>query len=148
MLEVEPLKPSQYRQVAEWEFGPQPENTDWARYGCDMDKPDWAHFAVYDGVDFVGCISLEKISYNMAAFHVVTARKRVHRQALADVCIGIAGFLFRQGYTAVVANNPINKRAGALLALRCGMREIGHSLTTRYFIITESRYAKNGWYDR
>lgn len=143
MLTLEPLHPSQYRQVAEWETQkPLGDDVDWPRYAAEMSAPQWAHFAVCDGANFVGCISLEKISYNMAAYHVVTGRHRVHPQALADACIGVADYLFRQGYTAVVANNPIDKRAGARLAIRCGMREWGRSLTTRYFIITKSRFER------
>lgn len=142
MLELEPLLPSQYKQVAEWEYGPQPESTDWARYEAEMNQQKWTHFGVYDGADFVGCISLEKIDPKMAAFHVVTARKKVHPQDLAHACVSMAGSLFKQGFTAVVAHNPIDKRAGARLAIRCGMREWGRTPTTRYFILTNQRFQR------
>lgn len=144
-LSLEPLRPDQYRQVAEWDYGPQSENTDWERYAADMSKPDWFHYGIYNGPDFVGAVSLEKISYNMAAYHVTTARRKIHPQRLATVLINLAGYLFSHGFTAVVARNPVEKRAGARLAIRCGMREWGRTPTTRYFVITRSRYIKNGW---
>jgi hypothetical protein len=142
MLTLEPLRQDQYRQVAEWEFGPQPEGTDWGRYESEMNQPQWAHYSVYDGDILVGCVSLEQTSPRVAAYHVVTARKRVHPQALADACIRLAGALFNQGYIAVVAHNPIDKRAGARLAIRCGMREIGRGQGTRYFVITKQRFER------
>jgi hypothetical protein len=141
-LTLEPLNSSQYRQVAEWEFGEQGENVDWSRYAAEMNAPQWMHFGVYSGADFVGCISLEKISYNMAAYHVVTARKRVHPQALAGALLTSAGYLFKEGFTAVVADIPIDKRAAARLAIRCHMKEWGHTPTMRYFILTRQRFQR------
>lgn len=144
MLTLEPLRADQYRQVAEWEHGPQPDGTDWQRYEVEMNAPQWAHFGLYAGADFVGCVSFEKIGRNMAAYHVVTARKRVHPQALAKALLTSAGYLFKQKFTALVADIPIGKRAAARLALRCGMREWGHTPARRFFILTQSRYFKYG----
>ncbi len=143
MLELKPLRQDQYKQVAEWEFK-QLDGVDWDRYAADMNAPQWAHLAVYDGDSFVACISIETISRNMAAYHVVSGRHKVHPRALADACIRVARSLFLQGCVAVVAHNPVDKRAGARLAIRCGMREWGRTPTTRFFMITRTRFIKNG----
>src|SRR5688572_5396431 len=103
MLELEVLQPSQYRQVAEWEFGEQ-EGVDWGKYEVEMGAPQWTHYGIYSNSSFVGAVSLEKISYNMAAYHVVAARKSVHPQALAAVLCNLADYLFQQGFVAVVAH--------------------------------------------
>lgn len=149
MLDLQPLQPDQYKQVAEWEEGrPLGEDVDWERYEREMNAPQWAHFGLYDGGEFVGCVSLEQTSPRIAAYHVVTARKKVHPQDLADACIRLAGILFKGGFIAVVAHNPVDKRAGARLAIRCGMREIGRTQSTRYFVITKQRYIRHGFFDR
>lgn len=144
MLTLEPLRKDQYRQVAEWEYGPQPEDTDWQRYEAEMNAPQWAHFGIYDGSSFVGCVSFEKLCRNMAAYHVVTARRRIHPQELADALLTSAGYLFKEGFTAVVARIPADKRAAARLAIRCGLREWGHAPAMRYFTLTKSRYLNYG----
>jgi len=142
MLELEQLRPDQYQQVAEWEFQARGEGWDWERYEAEMDHPKWTHFGIYAGGEFVGCVSLETISRNTAAYHVVTARRKVKPNELADTMCDIAAYLFNHGFTAVVAHNPIDKRAGARLAIRCGMVEIGRSETTRFFIMTKVRFQK------
>src|SRR5262245_19903301 len=131
VLTLEPLRREQYRQVAEWEEGkPLGDGVDWERYAKEMRHPGWAHFGIYDGLSFVGCVSLEKTGRTIAEFHVVTARRMVHPQALADVLIRTAGYLFKEeGCLAVTTHSPANKRAAARLAIRCGMREIGHTPT-------------------
>jgi hypothetical protein len=139
MITVQPLESHQYRQVAEWEFDIQ-EDRDWERYIAEMDEPQWQHFGLYLGPEFVGALSFERIDRQMLAYHVVTARHKVHPQALAQVLLKSAGFLFDQGYTALTARIPRDKRAAAKLAIRCGMREWGHTPTTRFFILTPSRF--------
>lgn len=146
MLSLRPLDPTQYRQVAEWEYGPQPENMDWARYAAEMDAPQWEHLALYSGPVFVGCVSLE-YDRQTTAFHVVTDRRKVHPAALADILLQIAALLFKRGFTAMVARIPKEIRAGARLARRCGMREYGHTPTMRHFILTESRYRRHGRFE-
>jgi hypothetical protein len=143
MLTLEPLQPSQYRQVAEWEYGPLPENVDWTRYEAEMSAPQWAHFGIYSGADFVGCVSFERISRNMAEYHVVTARRKVHPQDLADALLISAGYLFRHGFVALTASIPVEKRAAARLAIRCGMREWGHTPKMRFFILTKDRFNRS-----
>lgn len=139
-LHLKPLEASQYRQVAEWEFGPQPEDTDWDRYAAEMNAPKWAHFGLYEGSSFIGCLSLERISYNMAAYHVVTARRKIHPNSLAQVLLNTAGDLFDKGFTALTARIPHANHAASRLAIRCGMREWGHTPEIRYFMLTKSRY--------
>lgn len=141
---LEPLRADQYRQVAEWEFGPQPPDTDWQRYADEMNAPKWAHFGLYDGAEFVGCISLEKIDRQMAAYHVVTERHRIHPDALARVLLKTAAELFERGFTALVARIPIEKRAAAMLAQRCGMHEWGSTPKVRFFMLTKSRFESYG----
>jgi hypothetical protein len=142
MLTLETLRLDQYRQVAEWEFGPQGENADWERYEREMSQPQWWHYGIYDDSSFVGAVSLENISYNMVAYHVVTARRKVNPHALADALLKLAGLLFKADYTAVTANIPIEKRAAARLAIRCGMKEWGRTPTTRYFILTKEKFQR------
>lgn len=136
------LDPLDYPQVAEWEFGPQV-GVDWARYTFEMSLPKWRHYGLYLSHQLVGCVSLEKRG-TTAIYHVVTARHKLHPNFLAQTLLNIAGHLFENGFAAVSAHIPIEKRAGARLALRCGMREIGHDQKLRYFILTKSRYLKNG----
>src|SRR5262245_46688880 len=142
MITLEPLREDQYRQVAEWEFGPQGADTDWARYRAEMNAPKWAHFGLYAGAELVGCVSLEKIDRQMIAYHVVTARRRITPTALAQVLLKMAGDQFALGYLALVARIPVEKRAAARLAIRCGMREWGHTPEIRYFMLTRGRYGQ------
>lgn len=139
MLELRPLRPDQYRQVAEWDWGPQ-ENVDWERYESEMNAPQWAHFALYDGAEFVGCISLERDRATVA-YHVATARNKVNPFVLAQVLLKMG---FDGEATAAVARIPVKNRAAARLAIRCGMKEWGHTPTMRYFILTKQRYLRNG----
>lgn len=110
-----------------------------------MNEPKWLHFGLYLGSEFVGRLSLEKIGRNMAEYHVITARRKVHSRALAEILRIAAAYLFANGFTAVVAHVPTTKRAAAILALRCGMREWGHTPQMRYFICTKQRFMSNGW---
>lgn len=139
-LELEPLRQDQYRQVAEWEFGPQPPDTDWQRYADEMNAPKWAHFGLYDAAEFVGCLSLEKVGAKTVAYHVVTARRKIHPDALAQVLLKTAGDLFAMGYAEMIAQIPIEKRAAAMLAQRCGMHENGSTPKVRSFSLTKTRY--------
>lgn len=139
-LSLKPLRQDQYKQVAEWEWGPQPEGTDWARYQAEMNAPKWAHLGLYDGAEFIGCVSLEKIDRQMVAYHVVTARRKVHSRKLAGLLLNTADSLFKQGCTALVARIPSEKRAAAVLALRCHMVEYGHTPEVRYFMLTKVRH--------
>jgi hypothetical protein len=146
-LELQPLQLGQYRQVAEWEFGPQ-ENADWERYVAEMNAPKWMHFGIYDGASFVGAVSFEKTSRNMAAYHVVTARRKVNPYALADALLTSAGYLFSRGFTAVTAEIPTDKRAAARLAIRCHMKEWGSTQAEwvrdpmRLFILTRQSFER------
>jgi hypothetical protein len=137
MLQLEPLRVSQYRQVAEWEYGEQPESTDWNKYVAEMSQPQWAHFGVYDGDEFVGAVSFEKIGRNMAAYHVVTERRKVNPYALASLLLDTADYLFQQGFIALTARIPVEKRAAARLAIRCGMKEWGKTPSMRFFMLTK-----------
>lgn len=142
-LRLVPLHSHQYRTIAEWEFGPQ-ENVDWPRYEAEMNAPQWGHYGLYkDGV-FVGCVSLEWIDSQTVAYHVVTDRHRVHPRALAQVLLNVAGYLFALGNTALVVRIPREKRAAAILAIRCGMKEDAGTDKERHFTLTKSRYLKNG----
>lgn len=142
MLTLEPLRADQYRQVAEWEHGPQPD-ADWDAYAEEMNQPQWTRFGLYIQGELAGCLSLEKLCATMTAFHVVTVRRKIHPGDLARTLLDVAGNLFEQGCLACVAHAPIKKREVARLALRCGMWEFGRSETTRYFILTNKRYLKN-----
>ena len=145
-LRLEPLRADQYRQVAVWDWGSLGDDVDWERYAVEMNAPQWAHFGLYDGGDFVGCVSFEKIDPQMIAYHVVTARRRVNPYDLAQTLRQSAGEFFALGYVAMVARIPAAKRAAARLAIRCGMREWGHTQAEwiadplRYFILTKQRY--------
>lgn len=139
-IDIEPLRAEQYRQVAEWEFGPQPPDTDWQRYADEMNAPQWAHFGLYDAAEFVGCLSLEKVDGRTVAYHVVTGRHKIHPTVLAQVLLKTAGELFAMGYTEMIAQIPIEKRAAAMLAQRCGMHENGSTPKVRSFSLTKLRY--------
>lgn len=145
MLELQPLRRDQYRQVAEWAHGPQP-NADWDDYAAYMDDPKRANFGIYLGAEFVGCVFLES-DRNTVEYHIATARRRIHPQDLAQVLLKKAGELFDEGRTALVARIPRQTRAAVRLAIRCGMREWGHDDAIRYFILTKPRFHKYGNYD-
>jgi protein-S-isoprenylcysteine O-methyltransferase Ste14 len=135
-LKLDSLRKEQYRQVAEWEYGPQSADADWDRYIAEMSAPKWKHFAIYSFGEFVGCLTLEDISSTTAAYHVVTARRRVHPAALANILLRSAEVMFRHGFTKLVANIPKEKRAAVRLAIRCGMREEGADESFRHFVFT------------
>jgi RimJ/RimL family protein N-acetyltransferase len=142
MLALKPLRQDQYRQVAEWEFGPQADNADWQRYEAEMNAPQWAHFGLYDGADFMGCVSFERINSQTMAYHVVTARRKIRPQSLAQVLLKTVGFFFRRGFTSLVAHIPENNVAAARLALRCGMREYERMNKERRFILSRACHWK------
>jgi hypothetical protein len=142
MITVQPLETSQYRQVAEWEFHIRGD-VDWEKYEAEMNDPQWRHFAMYIDSEFVGALSFERIDRQMLAYHVVTARHKLQPQALAEVLLKSAGILFNQGFTALTARIPRENRAAAKLAIRCRMREWGHTPSMRFFILTPSRFYDN-----
>lgn len=140
MLELKPLEVGQYRQVAEWEFGPQPDDMDWERYYAEMNAPQWLHYGIYEGADFIGCISLERQGRTATEFHVVTARRKVNPYALAELLRNIAAYLFNHGFLALTTKIPKQKRAATRLAIRCGMVEWGHTPALRLFMLTKNRF--------
>ena len=133
MIKLEPLRRGQYRQVAEWEFGPQPEDTDWGKYESEMSHPKWLHLAIYDGDFFIGCLSLEKISDDEAEYHVVTARHAIKPGGLVEMLLGTAVDLFNAGFIRLTARIPASNRAATRLALRCGMTEVIRDDSIREF---------------
>src|SRR5262245_20679224 len=124
MITLQALHPSQYRQVAEWEHGPQPATTDWEQYAREMQEMKYERFGLYLLGEFVGCVSLERVGRKVAAFHVATRRHTFHPDYLAQVLLKMAGRLFERGFLACLAYGPIEKREVARLAIRCGMREL------------------------
>jgi hypothetical protein len=104
-----------------------------------MSAPNWSHYAVYSGVDFVGCISFED-DHGTIAVHVTTARRKIHPNNLAQVLLKKAKEYFDSGHNALVARIPIDKRAAARLAIRCGMHEWGHTPQLRFFILTRKSF--------
>jgi len=136
------LRRDQFKQVAEWEFGEQPPNTNWEKYFSEMEAPQWAHFGLYDGGDFIGCVSFERIDPRTMAYHVVTRRHSVRPHALAQVLLKSAGFFFQRGFTSLVAKIPREKRAAARLAIRCGMKEEAVTDNERNFILTKNQYER------
>ena len=141
-LTLQPLREDQYPQVAEWEWGPQPDDTDWDRYANEMNAPQWAHFGLYDGVSLIGRVSFERIDPTTMSYHVVTKRHSAHPNTLAQVLLKSAAFFFQRGFTRLVVEIPRVKerRAAAVLALRCGMREDKGTDTERHFTLMRSRY--------
>lgn len=139
-LTLEPLRRDQYRQVAEWEYGPQPDNINWELHAREMEDGKTVRYGMYLDDEFVGCLSLERTSRNIVGFHIATRRRAFHPDYLARLLLDMGGRLFDQGILACVAHAPIEKRAVTRLALRCGMHEWGHSETTRYFMMTKTRF--------
>lgn len=142
-LTLSPLRQDQYKQVAEWEFGPQGEDTDWPRYYAEMNAPQWRHMGLYQGDCFLGAVSFEWIDPHTISYHVVTARKAVHPYSLAQVLLKSAGFFFQRGLTRLVVRIPRKNVAAARLALRCGMREERSTDTERHFTLL--RYQNHGF---
>ena len=140
MLSLEPLQPHQYRQVAEWAHGPQGD-VDWDDYAAYMSQH--TTLGIYLGLELVGCVWIEQVGRNMAEYHIATARRRVKPNALAKVLLQTAGELFERHYTALVARIPRKTIAASRLAIRCGMREWGHTPEIRYFILTKQRYQRH-----
>jgi len=138
-IELNPLRADQYRQVAEWEFGPQPDDTDWDKYADEMNDPKWLHMAIYADGAFIGCLSLEKISDDEAEYHVVTARRKIRPDDLAEMLLGTARDLFNGGFTLLTARIPATNRAATRLAIRCGMAEVNCGGSIREFILRKSR---------
>ncbi len=141
-LTLKTLKENQYKQIAEWEYGPQDEDTDWPRYFAEMNEPRWNHYGIYLNSSFVGALSLEKIDDETIAYHVVTERKRVKPGELARLLLTTAGRCLACGYTKLVVNIPKQKRAAARLAIRCGMVEVTGDEKNRNFIFTKKEFEK------
>lgn len=141
MLALKPLREDQYRQVAEWKWGPLDDGIDWAGYVAEMNAPQWAHFGLHDGAELIGRVSFERINSQTMCYHVVTNRHKVHPQALAQVLLRSVQFFFRRGFTELQAHIPKDNVAAARLALRCGMREYERSDTERRFTLERKMYA-------
>jgi len=137
---LKPLRPDQYRHVAEWEYGPQPDNIDWELHAREMEDPKFERYGLYLNGSFSGCISFERISRNVIGIHVATRRHTFKPDELAAALRRMAGYLFDQDWLAIVAHAPIEKHEVARLALRCNMFEYGHSHTTRFFMMTRKRF--------
>lgn len=135
LLTLKLLEERQYKQVAEWEYGKQPKNTDWPRYFAEMNAPKWVHYGVYSGASFVGALSFEWKDPETIAYHLVTARWRVNPFALAEKLLSCAEFHINRGFK-IIADIPIKKRAAVWLARRCGMREVSRDKTARHFVFT------------
>jgi len=141
-LKLEPLREDQYRQVAEWEFGPQPPDTDWPRYYAEMNDPKWLHMAIYNDGVFIGCLSLEMISADGVEYHVVTARHAIHPRDLAAMLLGTARDLFNGGFTLLTVRIPAANRAAAKLAIRCGMTETRNDSLNREFALRKETWGQ------
>lgn len=138
MITLEPLTRDQYPIVAEWEFGPQPENTDWAKYEREMEAPGWWHYGVYVDRDLSAHISLEQRNPSLMRFHVTKGpESRLHPYALADVLLQIADYLFTGAFEECEAIASPGNRAVARLAIRCGLRFRAEAEEGRRYSITK-----------
>lgn len=138
-INVKALSREQYRQAAEWEYGPQPENTDWAQYARKMERPGWTHFAVYAAGVFCASVSLEQIG-STVRFHVAKEPRAIRPDDLADLLIMMADYLFQNGIDALEAVAPEGMRAVKRLALRSGMSYQEQTEDGARFAITKAEF--------
>lgn len=138
-ITVKPLTRDQYPQMAEWEYGPQPANTDWAAYAREIEHPRWTHFAVYLAGIFCAAVSLEQIG-STVRFHVVKEPDALRPDDLADLLIMIGDYLFQNGIEELEAIAPTGYRASNRLALRTGMSYRGPTDDGARFSITKAEF--------
>lgn len=138
---VEHLRRGQYRQIAEWEYGPFEAPMDWERYARELEDPAWSHFAVYLDSDFCASISLESVRPDLIRFHVSKAPKTIDPFTLGDVLLRMADYCFENGIEECEAVAPPGKRAVAKLALRCGLTYRDESEDGKRYSLTREERA-------
>lgn len=137
MITLEPLQPSQYRTVAEWEHGKQPPGTDWAQYRHEMEQPGWWHYCASVDGEPSAHISLEERSPSLLRFHASSKPgSAIHPRALAEILLRIADYCFTGPYEECEAVAP--RRAAARLAIRCGLTFRGETAEGRRYSITKT----------
>jgi len=136
------LRRDQYRQATEWEYGPQPENTDWARLTRDLEQPNWINYAVYYKNHFCAAVSLECVNSKIVRFHVAKQPKTINPFELADLLIRMADWLLRIGFDEIEAVIPFGYRPSRRLAIRTGMTYRGNVQNGERFSITKDEYQR------
>lgn len=121
MLTLEPLRPDQYAQVAEWEWG---RDVDVDDYAALLASPNRLNFGVYQDGYFCASISLERFG-STARVHVSKKAHVIHPQEMADLLITIADYLYQNGIEELEAAFSKTNRAGRRLAIRSWMTRKG-----------------------
>jgi hypothetical protein len=140
VLELQPLRTSQYWQVAQWEFG---DDADLKDYTAKLEAPDQFNFGVYLNGQFCAAIAIERFD-STTRFHVVEARRFIHPQQMADLLITIADYLYQNGIEELEAVFLKTNRAARRLAIRSWMTpkcEYKHDgFQFQVYAITKKRY--------
>jgi hypothetical protein len=140
MLELKPLRKDQYRQVAEWEYGPQPDDMDWARHAREMETPNRLNYAIYADGRFCAVVCYEKVGPALASVHVSKEPHAITPHELARLLIRLADYFFRNGMEELQAIVPFNYRPSRRLAIRTGMTYCGNVERGERFAISKEEY--------
>ena len=140
MLDLEPLRPEQLRQVYEWDRAEQIEPFE--TYAARLSQGEWAHYAILDDGAFAGCLSLELIAPTKCSIHLAKPPGG-DRDALRRLLIDVGVLLFRSGFTRLICKVRHENAAALALVRSCGMAESGFTDNYRYLTLTAEDYFAN-----
>jgi hypothetical protein len=140
MITTAPLRRDQYRQSAEWEYGPQPDGMDWDRHAEEMERPNWLNYAVYADGKFCAAISYEKASPALLSVHVAKEPHTITPRQMADLLIELADYFYRNGIEELQAIVPFGYKPSRRLALRAGMTYRGNVEQGERYAISKEEY--------
>ena len=140
MLDLAPLQPAQLQQAYEWDRAGEMES--FAHYTARLTGGEWTHYAIMDGSDFTGVLSLELIAPTACSIHLC---KRIggDRAALRRLLVDTGIVLFRAGFQKLVVQIRRANEAATALAASCGMTPEREDETYRYLALTAEDYFAN-----
>lgn len=123
MIEIRPLVPEDYRaayEMQQWDCS-------FEHYLECLALPSYLNFGIHRGDYLAAVVSIERISATKARFHVAKFHGLINPREMAGMLGQIGDYLFANGFELVEVAIPPERRAASLLALRCGMREVGRA---------------------
>jgi hypothetical protein len=140
LLELSPLDKAQLQQAYEWDRAGEMESFD--HYAARLTGGEWVHYAILDGDDFTGVLSLELIAPTTCSIHLC---KRIggDRDALRRLLIDTGIVLFRSGFTKLGVPIRRENEAATALAASCGMTPEQEDDAYRYLTLTADTYFAN-----
>lgn len=138
MLELEPLKDGQLRQVYEWDEGEKYEPFE--SYERRLTRPNWMHYAILGDGLFIGAISCELVAPTTCSIHVAKRRGAGRMSELRHLIFTVANYLFDGGMQSLLAEVRKENRAARQLAIHCGMFPGASTETSQFYALTAAQY--------